>query len=126
MADFDYVAIDPAGRERSGKVRADTVDDARARLDRAGAFVRFDLTADELEQRRLARAVAADQCQPVARGHMEVDIVLIRPAEQPAAALLESEVFPGKNRGLCHCCGELRRARLSHKPSRKYGLRVTV
>ena len=39
MADFDYVAIDPAGRERSGKVRADTVDDARARLDARKLFI---------------------------------------------------------------------------------------
>ncbi len=39
MADFDYVAIDPAGRERSGKVRADTIDDARARLDARKLFI---------------------------------------------------------------------------------------
>lgn len=39
MADFDYVAIDPAGRERSGKVKADTVDDARARLDARKLFI---------------------------------------------------------------------------------------
>ena len=92
MADFDYVAIDPAGRERSGKVRADTVDDARARLDRAGAFIRFDLTADELEQRRLARAVAADERQPVALADMNVDV-----AEQPVRTLAEAEIFEGED-----------------------------
>lgn len=39
MADYDYVAIDPAGRERTGKVKADTVDDARARLDARKLFI---------------------------------------------------------------------------------------
>lgn len=39
MAEFDYIAIDPAGRERSGKVKAETVDDARARLDARKLFI---------------------------------------------------------------------------------------
>ncbi|MEJ7926637.1 type II secretion system inner membrane protein GspF [Sphingobium sp. AN641] len=39
MADFDYVAIDPAGRERSGSIRAETMEDARARLDARRMFV---------------------------------------------------------------------------------------
>ncbi len=32
MADFDYLVLDPAGRERRGQVAADTIEDARSRL----------------------------------------------------------------------------------------------
>ena len=32
MADFDYLAVDPAGRERRGQVAAETLEDARSRL----------------------------------------------------------------------------------------------
>lgn len=39
MADFDYIAIDPAGRERKGSVKAETIEDARARLDARKMFV---------------------------------------------------------------------------------------
>ena len=39
MADFDYVAIDPAGRERKGSVKAEGVEDARAKLDARRLFV---------------------------------------------------------------------------------------
>lgn len=39
MPDFDYLAIDEAGRERRGKLRADSVDDAKARLDARKLFV---------------------------------------------------------------------------------------
>lgn len=39
MADFDYVAIDPAGREKGGSVRADTIEDARAKLDARKLFI---------------------------------------------------------------------------------------
>lgn len=39
MAEFDYIAIDPAGKERSGKVKASTMDDARARLDARKLFI---------------------------------------------------------------------------------------
>lgn len=39
MADFDYIAIDPAGRERKGSVKAETIEDARARLDASKLFV---------------------------------------------------------------------------------------
>ena len=33
---------------------------------------------------------------------MQVDRVLIRSAEQPAAALLQAETFPAEDRWLCH------------------------
>lgn len=39
MADFDYVAIDPAGRERTGGLKAETIEDARAKLDARRLFV---------------------------------------------------------------------------------------
>jgi general secretion pathway protein F len=39
MAEFDYIAIDPAGRERKGSVKAETIEDARARLDARKMFV---------------------------------------------------------------------------------------
>jgi general secretion pathway protein F len=39
MADFRYLVIDPAGREKSGQVRAPSVDDARRQLDARKLFV---------------------------------------------------------------------------------------
>jgi general secretion pathway protein F len=39
MPDFDYLAIDPAGREKRGSVKADSADDARAKLDARKMFV---------------------------------------------------------------------------------------
>ncbi|MBB3981096.1 general secretion pathway protein F [Sphingobium fontiphilum] len=39
MADFNYVAIDPAGRERKGSVRAEGIEAARAKLDARRLFV---------------------------------------------------------------------------------------
>jgi general secretion pathway protein F len=39
MADFDYLVLDGAGRERRGSIAADTLDDARLRLDRKRLYV---------------------------------------------------------------------------------------
>lgn len=39
MAEYDYIAIDPAGKERKGSVKAETVEDARARLDARKLFI---------------------------------------------------------------------------------------
>lgn len=39
MPEFDYLAIDPAGKERRGSVNADSMDDARLRLDQRKMFV---------------------------------------------------------------------------------------
>lgn len=39
MAEFDYLVIDPAGKERSGKVKAETIEDARAKLDARKLFI---------------------------------------------------------------------------------------
>ncbi len=66
--------------------------DAGARHDRPAPFVGVDAPGDQLEQRRLAGAVAADQRQPVARADIEVEV-----AEQPAGALDEAEVFIGED-----------------------------
>ena len=60
----------------------------RARHDRPLALVGVDQPGEALEQGRLARAVAADQRQPVALPDVEVEI-----AEQPAFALDEPKVF---------------------------------
>ena len=68
-------------------------DDPRARHDRALALVGLDQVRQALQERRLARAIAADQRQPVARTDMDVEM-----AEQPAFALDEPEVFIGECR----------------------------
>jgi general secretion pathway protein F len=39
MADFDYLALDTGGRERRGSVRADSAEDARAKLGQRRLFV---------------------------------------------------------------------------------------
>ena len=39
MADFEYLALDTAGRERRGSVRADSAEDARAKLGQRRLFV---------------------------------------------------------------------------------------
>lgn len=39
MPDFDYLAIDPAGREKRGSLKAESVDDAKAKLDARRMFV---------------------------------------------------------------------------------------
>ncbi|MGE4432064.1 MAG: type II secretion system inner membrane protein GspF [Sphingobium sp.] len=39
MAEFAYLAVDPHGREKSGRLRAETIDRARAQLDSKGLFV---------------------------------------------------------------------------------------
>ena len=53
MAEFDYIAIDPAGRERRGAIKAETVEDARAKLDSRKLFiVRIEAGAMEKARRR--------------------------------------------------------------------------
>ncbi len=39
MAEFDYVAIDPAGKDRKGSIKADTIEEARAKLDARKLFI---------------------------------------------------------------------------------------
>ncbi|MDR7153859.1 general secretion pathway protein F [Sphingobium xenophagum] len=39
MAEYDYVAIDPAGKDRKGSIKADTIEEARAKLDARKLFI---------------------------------------------------------------------------------------
>ncbi|MBV2147278.1 type II secretion system inner membrane protein GspF [Sphingobium sp. AS12] len=51
MAEFDYVAIDPAGKERKGALKAETLEDARAKLDARKLFI-VELSAGAVEMAR--------------------------------------------------------------------------
>jgi general secretion pathway protein F len=65
MAEFDYVAIDPAGREKGGSVRADTIDDARAKLGARKLFVvRLEAGAAEAAKKRAALSLRAPRLSP--------------------------------------------------------------
>jgi general secretion pathway protein F len=58
MAEFDYIAIDPAGKERKGAIRAETVEDARAKLDARKLFiVRIEAGAVETARKRAGMAL---------------------------------------------------------------------
>lgn len=60
MADFDYVAIDPAGRERSGSLKAETIDDARAKLDARRMFIiKLDAGAAQVARKRAGLSLRA-------------------------------------------------------------------
>ena len=60
MADFDYVAIDPAGRERRGSLKAETIDDARAKLDARRMFVvKLDAGAAQVARKRAGLSLRA-------------------------------------------------------------------
>ena len=39
MAEYDYVAIDPAGKDRKGSIKADSIEEARAKLDARKLFI---------------------------------------------------------------------------------------
>ena len=65
MAEFDYVAIDPAGRERKGAIKAETVEDARAKLDSRKLFiVRIEAGAVEKARRRAGLSFRAPRLSP--------------------------------------------------------------
>src|SRR4051794_15918018 len=68
-------------------------DDPGAWLNRAGAPVRLDFAGDQLEQRGLAGAVAADEREPVALADREIQVL-----EQPAGALDQAQAFPAEYR----------------------------
>lgn len=60
MAEYDYIAIDPTGKERKGSVKADTMDDARARLDGRKLFiVRIEPGAAEKARKRVGLSLRA-------------------------------------------------------------------
>ena len=60
------------------------------------ALVGLDASGEQLEQRRLARTIAADQCKPIARADVDVEIL-----KQPAGALHQGQAFVREN-GSCH------------------------
>ena len=72
-------------------------DDICAGNDNACAFVRLNRAGDQFHQRCLARAIAADQREPVACADKQVDIL-----KQPAATLLQREIFKCEDWGLGH------------------------
>ncbi|AOF97707.1 type II secretion system inner membrane protein GspF [Sphingobium sp. RAC03] len=39
MAEYDYVAIDPVGKDRKGSIKADSIEEARAKLDARKLFI---------------------------------------------------------------------------------------
>ena len=63
-------------------------DHARAGHDRAAALIGIDDVAEQFHQRRLTRAIAPDQREPVARANMDVE-----PTKEPAGALDNAEIF---------------------------------
>jgi len=65
----------------------------RPRNDRPPALVRVDHRGEALQERRLARAVAADQRQAIAFADVKIEA-----AEQPAFALNEAQIFIGEQR----------------------------
>ena len=76
--------------------------DIGARDDDTLALVGLNRTRNQLHQRRLARAVAPDQRQPVARADEQVDVL-----KQPPAALLQREAFEGEDGRLRHGDGRI-------------------
>ncbi|NML11208.1 type II secretion system inner membrane protein GspF [Sphingobium sp. AR-3-1] len=65
MADFDYSAIDPAGRERSGSIKAGTIEDARAKLDARKLFiVRIEPGAVETARKRANLSLRSPRLSP--------------------------------------------------------------
>ena len=63
-------------------------DNSSSGHDLAFALIRLDQVGEAFEQRRLARAVASDQGQPVARADVNVEV-----PEQPSLALHQAKVF---------------------------------
>ena len=91
--------------------------DAQGWLGFANARIGLDLPVDHAKQRGLAYAVAPDQRDAVARPDMQVQRIVIGPAEQPFAALLQGDAFEAENWGLCHRPREVVAQGRSGKPS---------
>ncbi len=65
MAEFDYSAIDPAGRERSGSIKAGTIENARAKLDARKMFiVRIEPGAVETARKRANLSLRSPRLSP--------------------------------------------------------------
>lgn len=77
--------------------------DVGTRDDNALALVCLYCSGDKFHQRSLARAIAANQCQPITCADKQIDIL-----EQPPAALLERKLFEGEDGRLGHIAGRIR------------------
>lgn len=65
MAEFDYVAIDPAGKERKGALKAETLEDARAKLDARKLFiVELSVGAVEVARKRAGLSLRTPRLSP--------------------------------------------------------------
>jgi general secretion pathway protein F len=65
MADFDYIAIDPAGKERKGSVKGESIDDARVKLDARKLFiVRLEPGTVEVARKRSGMALRSPRLSP--------------------------------------------------------------
>jgi general secretion pathway protein F len=65
MPDYDYLAIDTSGKERRGSVKAETMDDARARLDARRLFVvRMDPGAVRVSKGRALLTLGGKKLSP--------------------------------------------------------------
>lgn len=65
MAEFDYVAIDPAGKERKGALKAQTLEDARAKLDARKLFiVELSVGAVEVARKRTGLSLRNPRLSP--------------------------------------------------------------
>lgn len=65
MAEFDYVAIDPAGKERKGALKAQTLEDARAKLDARKLFiVELSVGAVEVARKRTGLSLRTPRLSP--------------------------------------------------------------
>lgn len=65
MADFNYSAIDPAGRELSGSIKAGTIDDARAKLDARKMFiVQIEPGAADTARKRVGLSLRTPRLSP--------------------------------------------------------------
>ena len=82
------------------------VADRGAGLDEAHALVGLDEPTGDLHQRRLARAIAADEASPFTGGYRKVGLF-----DQRSAAESERDVLEGEKRGSSHDAGLWQRSR---------------
>ena len=65
MADYDYSAIDTGGKERTGRIKAATIDDARVRLDARKLFiVRLEPGTQEAATKRAGMSLRTPRLSP--------------------------------------------------------------
>src|SRR5450759_5770643 len=83
------------------------IDHTAVEIDSAGLVLQR--TADAIDQRALARAVRADQSEPLARLHLEVDAVECDEAAEPLADIVDMQQRAhGPLRCQCSCTSPTR------------------